>query len=630
MKFTKFLLAVFLPAYINAQEYNVALIPDSLKENANAITRFEEVRVVVKSTSNAVFKHKYAITILNEAGDRYADYENGYSNLRDLNDISGTLYDAQGIKLKTIKRKDITDVSSSDGFSLMLDSREKSFSFNYNQYPYTVEYEDQVEMKGIITLPSWVPVGNQKYSVQESNYLVEVPADYNFRIKQFNFSSAPQKTEKDKRIQYSWQLKNFKAFKYEPFQPTYHEVVPSVYLAPNQFSYGGISGEMDSWLKYGKYQVELNKGRDILPEHIKKQVKQLTNGITDDKEKVRVLYEYMQKNTRYVSIQLGIGGLQPFDATYVATKNYGDCKALSNYMVALLKEVGINGYYSIIKAGEGEKFYMADFPSDQTNHIIVSVPMARDTMWLECTSQTTPAGYLGAFTDDRYALMIKEDGGYLVKTPAYKKDDNQQVRIIKAIIKEDGSLVADVDTKYTGIQQDDLHAAIHNYTKDKILEQLKKGLDFPTYDVSELVHEEHKAVIPWINERYKLAVENFGTTSGKRLFVSPNLLTKQTYKLDDLERKFEILYDHAYKDVDTIVLATPAGYTVEAMPKDVLTSNKFGNYSIKFKVENGNILVHRIHERSAARFPAADYKQFVSFVNEMYKADRSRIVFVKN
>ena len=95
---------------------------------------------------------------------------------------------------------------------------------------------------------------------------------------------------------------------------------------------------MNTWEGFGKFISELLKGRDVLPDDIKVKVHQLTDQLKDDKQKVYVLYDFLQKNTRYISIQLGIGGWQPFDAKYVAAKRYGDCKALSNYMVALLKE----------------------------------------------------------------------------------------------------------------------------------------------------------------------------------------------------------------------------------------------------------------------------------------------------
>ena len=72
----------------------------------------------------------------------------------------------------------------------------------------------------------------------------------------------------------------------------------------------------------------------MLPEDIKKKVHELTDHLKDPREKINVLYDFLQKNTHYISIQLGIGGWQPFPADYVAAKRYGDCKALSNYMIA--------------------------------------------------------------------------------------------------------------------------------------------------------------------------------------------------------------------------------------------------------------------------------------------------------
>ena len=82
----------------------------------------------------------------------------------------------------------------------------------------------------------------------------------------------------------------------------------------------------------------MQKGRDILPEETKLKVQELTKGMTDPVAIIGVLYNYLQQNTNYVGIQLGIGGWQTYDETYVTTKKYGDCKALSNFMISLLKK----------------------------------------------------------------------------------------------------------------------------------------------------------------------------------------------------------------------------------------------------------------------------------------------------
>ncbi len=94
---------------------------------------------------------------------------------------------------------------------------------------------------------------------------------------------------------------------------------------------------METWDNFGKWIQALNSGRQELPPATKAKIKELTAKAKTDEEKVKILYEYLQSKTRYVSIQLGIGGQQPFEASVVDQFGYGDCKALSNYMVAMLE-----------------------------------------------------------------------------------------------------------------------------------------------------------------------------------------------------------------------------------------------------------------------------------------------------
>lgn len=109
-------------------------------------------------------------------------------------------------------------------------------------------------------------------------------------------------------------------------------------------------------------------------------------------------------------------------------------------MYSLLKEVCIQSHYTLVRAGEGESYMLKDFPYNPFNHIILCVPFQKDTMWLECTNQTIPAGYLGDFTDDRYVLLIREEGGKLVKTPRYTREQNLQVRYSTGKIDPTGLL----------------------------------------------------------------------------------------------------------------------------------------------------------------------------------------------
>ena len=223
-------------------------------------------------------------------------------------------------------------------------------------------------------------------------------------------------------------------------------------------------------------------------------------------------------------------------------------------------------------------------------------------MWLECTSQTVPAGYIGDFTGNRHALLIDEKGGHIISTTKYKTEDNKQLRTIAATLDETGKLSADINTHYTCLQQDDLESMIDHLSKDKILEELKKNIDLPDYDVVSFNYDEKKSEKPAVDEKLKLVANNYASVSGKRIFVMPNVLSRNSIKLKTGdERKYSIEYNSSFQDIDTINIQIPGGYNIESMPKDVTINNQFGNYEIHFKINYDKIFCTRLYQRSETR-----------------------------
>jgi transglutaminase-like putative cysteine protease len=613
-----------------SQNYNVSLIPDSLLKHANMVQRMDETKVIIHSIKSATVKHKFAYTILNEAGDSYAGYANLYDNFEKLTDASGKLYDAFGKQIKAIKKKDMEDVAYNDNFSLAGDGRIKHYNFYYKSYPYTVEFEEEQEYNGIYEFPAWQPLDGFDYSVQNSSYIIEMPADYKIRYKLVNGAKEPMITSSANSKILSWQAMNIKAIKYEPYQPSLSRLLPGVLAGPDDFEYGGFKGNLSTWENYGKFYAELYRGKDVLPDNIKAEVHRLTDGLTGRREKIKTLYNYLQQNTHYISIQLGIGGLQPFEAKFVAEKKYGDCKALSNYMVSMLREAGIKAYTAIIYGGENFPYIYEDFPRHYFNHVVACAPAEKDTLWLECTIQTGSAGYAGTFTGNRKALLVTEDGGKLVNTPRYTADDNLQIRNIAATIDENGNLTAEVFTHSTGIQQELQHSLLYDANPEQREKYLNRTLNLPTYKVEKIDYKEIKDVVPAMNEKLTITSPNYATVTGKRLFVLPNLFNKESKLPENNERRFDIWFKSSYKDVDSIAIQLPHGYTIESLPKDISLKNRYGNYSISFKVKDNTVEVRRIREQEEALFPAADYQQLYVFFDAIARADRSKLVMVKS
>jgi Domain of Unknown Function with PDB structure (DUF3857)/Transglutaminase-like superfamily len=625
-----FLLLLVAPCLVRAQNYSTALIPDSLRKGARAVLREQEMILEIRSPGKAVEHEREVYTILNSGADNFGGYTSWYDKFTSISEIGGVLYDSLGKVVRKAKRKDMQDKAYVDGESLTSDDRYLEHNFYYQVYPYTVEYQEEDDHDGILRFSDWLPVASPGVSTQHTKYTIIAPRDYKVRYLLVNGAPPPVITDQgDKRV-YTWEAQNMPARHMEPSGPEWREIVPYVLIGPSDFEAQGYKGNMSTWTDYGKFIMQLRSGRDVLPDNVKQQVHALVDTIGDKRGKVYALYHYLQQNTHYINVSLGIGGWQPFPAEYVATKKYGDCKALSNYMVALLKEAGIPAKYVEIRAGEGEAPIVDAFPSFQFNHIITCVPMEKDSIWLECTSQTVSPGYMGTFTGGRKAMLIDEDGGHVVWTPSYSAKDNTQCRVVKAQIGADGNLDADVSTKYQCVRQDLPHDMIDEMSGDRREKYLNNLFSLPTYTVDKSHYEEQKGPLPVVKEDLHVLATSYAAVSGKRLFISPNIFDRSRTRLPaDSVRRYDYITDEAYTDIDSVLIAVPAGYQTESAPKDVTIDCKFGSYHSSVRFDGDRLVYYRYLQQAAQRYPPGDYAELVKFYEQLYNADHARVVLVR-
>jgi hypothetical protein len=610
--------------------YPAKNIPAALKENAHIVKRLDETTVKVNDLSDARITFHRITTVLDEAGAADVHLNEYYNKFVEIRSVSGALYDANGELVKRLKQSDIRDISAVADGSLMSDTRMKLHQFYYNVYPYTVEYTVELRFDNIALLPWWQPQDDIDCTVEQSKLTVAVPLDYVLRYRSYLYNGEPVTVTDKNSKTYTWEVKQLSALKSEVNPIEFYRRTPCVFLGATDFEVAGYKGNMSSWKDFGTFIYKLNEGRDVLPDNIKAKVHELTNGVSSRGEKIKILYKFMQQNTRYISIQLGIGGWQTFDATSVASKGYGDCKALSNYMMALLKEAGIKSNCVLVKAGPNAHTILEDFPFSQFNHVILCVPDTKDTTWLECTSNTLPVGYLGYFTDNRPVLLIDEKDSKLIHTPFYGMDCNEQLRTITASVDSSGNIDISAVTIHSGLQQDQLHQMIHELSEEKQLEVLRQGLDLSSYDITGYRCKELGTAIPAIEEKIQIKGHNYATVTGKRMFLVPDLLTRDGMKLDAEEaRKSEIKFNFAFRDIDTVNITLPPGYQLESLPAPVTVSGKFGTYSSSIVLKGNTLNYIRKREQKAGVFPATDFPELVKFYATIYRGDRNRLVLVK-
>ncbi len=610
--------------YSDEPKYPVSAIKEDMMKGRYAVIRDSEVEWSIESKNSAVYSERRVITILNEKAKELATLTVDYDKLRKIEYFRAAVYDAEGRLLRKLKPQDIVDQSAISGGSLFEDNRVKQGDLAQNTYPYTVELEYSVRYKYLYNFGVFHLYDDDEVSQEKGKYTVIHPKELKLRYRLFKMQQPQVETRPDKRESMVWSFENVKPEKFERLSPD--QVIPCVRVAPTDFTFEGYAGDMSTWESYGKWLASLNKGRDVLPEATKQKIKAITKDLKTPEEKSKAVYEYVQSRTRYVSVQLGIGGLQPFEASVVDKTGYGDCKALSNYAVTLLKESGVTAYYATVMTGPNAADVLEDFPSHQANHVIVAVPNGMDTLWLECTSQTNPFGYLGTFTGNRKAMLVTENGGQLVNTLRYDVDQNTQFRIAQVVVQPNGDATATVKTTHRGLQYEDV------YTEGQPDDQkkwLQKVTSIPSFDINSFNITNVKDKNPAAIIAMSLTLKRFGTTSGKRIFLTPNLMNRSTYLPERTDaRRNNVVTKQAYTDIDTVLYQLPSGIYPEFLPNPVKLKSRFGEYEASFTLDQDKLVyIRKIRMFKGVNAPET-YNELVEFYRGVNKADHIKMVFL--
>ena len=635
MIFQKYLFSLLLfTNFIFSQniEFSASKIPDSLKLNANAVIRLNDISINITAQNAMTISTKVVTTVLNEYGLRNLSLSDSYDKNRKIVKIQATVLDAFGKEIKTYRKKDFRDVSVADGFSVFNDNRALYLDYTPITYPFTIIFESQIETSNTAFIPSWNPVDDYYVSTEDAELKIKIPAGLKMNFKELNFSPKYSIEINISENEINYAIKNISAKKREELSPSFSKVFPFVIFGLNKFSLEGIDGSANSWKEMGDwfYNKILNGTFDLPQETIEK-VKKLVENEKDPIKKAAIIYQYVQDKTRYVSIQEGIGGWKPMNAKDVDKLGYGDCKALTNYTRALLNAVGIESYYCRLYGQSAIREVYTDLVSFQSNHVILAIPNNADYVWLECTSQTQPFGFQGDFTDDRSAFLIKPNGSEIVKTKTFTEKDNLRNSKVNYTISEDGMINANVKMVSYGIQYD------NHFKKERLskVEQIKNYKEefrnVNNLQVKKIAFSNDKTTIQF-TEELELEAQNYAQNTGGKLMFAVNAFSQNSYvpkKYKNRELPFEI--DRGYTDEDEILVTIPEGYSIEAKPSSLELSTEFGSYEIKFiSVDNKSMLCKRKLILFKGLYENTKFESYRKFRETIAKTDNSKMLISKS
>ncbi|WP_412983846.1 DUF3857 domain-containing protein [Pontimicrobium sp. IMCC45349] len=624
------MLTAFLSFSQNENLCTVLTLSDELKTNANAVVRLDQTQIEIPDVKTLKTTYKRIVTVLNKEGDNDVYAVVSYDTGIDIKKLGAIVYDAFGNEIEKYRKSDFKDVSAVSDFSLYEDSRVKYLEYTPTKYPYTVEFYYETLTSNTAYIPTWSPI--EGYFVSSENSSIEIIYDKNLglKTKEQNFEDCDI-TNKSTNGRLYYISKNTLAVKPEAYSPPLIDIKPLLKIAVDNFYYEGYKGSSSNWEELGKWMYdELLKERTVLPEATKAEIKSKVAGVENPIERAKIVYQYVQDRTRYISVQEGIGGIQPIAASKVDEVKYGDCKGLTNYTKALMDVVGVETYYTRVNASNRNLVSIdKDFVTfiGQTNHVILNIPNNGDDIWLECTSQTSPFNYSANFTDDRDVFVITPNGGKIVHTKVYTSKENSLVTKAKVSIDAEGGISGDVSLISQGTQY-----GRHERVQDEELKDQK--LWYKNYwdhinnleVVSMKFNDDRDSIV--FTENIELKAKKYVSKTGGLFLVQPNVFNRinsapPRYR----ERKLPFQINRGFEDNDEYEITLPEGFVVDALQDDVNISNQFGEYQFSITQTSENtLLFKRKFLLNKGEYTKEEYKDFRSFWLKIVRHDKSKIV----
>ncbi len=630
-------LAADAPQWMRAAAAKTVPVQD---DRTDAVLLYAEKNVIVVSTDKIKTTVRMAYKVLRPGGREYGEVWVPFNSNEKITSLHAWCIPAQG-KDYEVKEKEAAELAlpKIEGSELISDVRTKFLNIPAADSGNVVGYEFEVEEHPLLLQDTWTI--QREVPVLESHYSLQVPTGWEFKPVWLN---VPEVKPVQNGNQWLWTVSNQKAIRAEEDMPPISGVAGRMvlsFLAPGGVAVNGIT----SWQQMGVWYTTLTNGRTAASPEIKQKVEQLTATLPNALEKMKAIAQFVQRDIRYVAIELGIAGLQPHFAKDVFANRYGDCKDKSTLMAAMLHEIGIDSYYVVINSERGS--VGPDMPAHNGfNHAILAVKLPSDVpatvatiqhpklgklLFFDPTNELTPFGEVSGHLQANYGLLVTPEGGELVQLPQQPSSLNGITRVAKFLVDAAGTLQGQVQESRRGDRAWSQRWAQRTVSTEK--ERIKPIERVLAGSVSNF--RITKATVINLNLmdqpfgfEYTFEAERYAKNAGNLLLVRPRVLgSKATGILEtDKPRQFAIEFDAPLRDEDTFEIALPPGYVVDELPAPVDAEFSFASYHSKTEAKGNSIVYTRTFEVKELSVPASRSEELKKFYRIITTDERTNAV----
>jgi len=341
-------------------------------DNTSAVIMLDEQLTSVDHEGEIKTLYRRAYKILRPQGRKYGTLVVYFDQETRLTYLKGWSISAQGTEYE-IKEKDATETSPFEE-ALYLDTRLKVLTIPAAEPGSLIGYEYEQRRRPLVFQDRWR--FQDEIPVRRARFALRLPDQWEYHARFLNHTATePQAAGGN---QWIWELQDVPAIAEEPSMPSWRGIAG--FLAVNYFpAHARPHGSTHrSWQDVGQWYSQLAASSREDTAQLSQKVTELTAGKSAAMDKILALAAFVQREVRYVAIEIGIGGYQPHPAGSVLLNRYGDCKDKATLLAAMLRKIGVNSYYVLTNSERG--IIAPDFPSMLNfNHVILAIRLPENT-----------------------------------------------------------------------------------------------------------------------------------------------------------------------------------------------------------------------------------------------------------
>jgi Domain of Unknown Function with PDB structure (DUF3857)/Transglutaminase-like superfamily len=644
------LAAVWLGAPVRAAD----AVPDWLRaaaqeklpaydKDTDAVILLDETQTTVRDNGEIDTLHRRAIRLLRpEARREYGGIDVNFDKDTKISYLKAWTIESNGHEI-AVDDRDATEHGYLADVEYT-DVRGKALPFPEANAGNVVGYEYVQRKRPYVFEDDWhfqhaAPVLTARFALQ-------LPPGWEYTTGWFNYPE--QKSQSPTPNQFVWEVKDLPGVEIEPDMPAWETVAGWAGLKYFPRDPAMRPKTNGTWKEMGLWYLGLTQSSRVASPQIKQKVADLTSGITDPLQKLRILTEYMQANIRYMAVEIGIGGYQPHPAAEVFVHQYGDCKDKVTLLSSMLSEIGVESYYVIVNTERGAVH--ADYPSMGFNHAILAIrlpdnlagtglysvvtdPKLGRLLIFDPTNKRVPLGYLPWYLQQSYGLLVGPDGGELISLPLSAPTTNRLLRTATFDLNPRGDLSGEVREAEWGGPAAKERAEFLNVEPSKRAEIFDHFLGaslnsftLTSASLGNLDNNDQSLTLV-----YKFVSPGYANAAGDLLFVRPRVVGDEgtgTLRLfaEHQARKYPIQFEEATRQDDAFDITLPAGYVVDGLPQPVEADCDFASYHSEIRVNDGVMHYKRTFEIKNVIVPTDKLPAIRDFLQTVAADQQSSVV----